>query len=58
MDYIDLKEVEENCEDALTHGLYLSEIGSKIHNKDTVDTWKKMYKAYLIKHNRNDLIDN
>ena len=53
-----LEEIKDYCEDALTHNLYLSEIGSTIHDKNTVETWKKSYKEYLAKHGRHDLIGN
>jgi hypothetical protein len=58
MSIINLKEVKDYCEDALTHNLYLSEIGSTIHDPETVETWIKLYKNYLAANGRHDLIDN
>jgi len=45
---IEVDKMDEWCNDALTHGLYLSEVEEK---------YKSYYKSYLRIRKRHDLID-
>ena len=45
----EIKNIQEVCEDACTHGLYTSEVEEQ---------YRKDYISYLIDNNRHDLIDN
>jgi hypothetical protein len=57
---IDLEDIDSVCEDACTHGLYLSEVEAKSTTglpSLVANNWKKYYRSYLIDKARYDLID-
>ncbi len=65
---IDLEDIYSVCEDACTHGLYLSEVNASFkEQKDfaltkgfpslITNNWKKYYRSYLVDKARYDLID-
>ena len=65
---IDFEDIYSVCEDACTHGLYLSEVNANLkEQKDlaltkglpslVTNNWKKYYRSYLVDKARYDLID-
>jgi len=62
---IDLEDIYSVCEDACTHGLYLSEVNADQNDLALTkelpslitNNWKKYYRSYLVDKARYDLID-